>query len=84
MFLKEVIYNACRPSEYFAYKLSECIKRVEVDSININRILVKRNEIDMKEIRNFYFKFYKEDFCTELSKNFNGGYKDLLIYLYSK
>ena len=84
MFLKEVIYNTCRPSEYFAYKLNDCIKGVEVDSNNINRILVMRNEIDIKEIRNFYQKFYNEDFCNEISKIFNGAYKDLLIYLYSK
>ena len=84
LFLKEVIYNTCRPSEYFAYKLNECIKGVEVDSNNINRILVMRNEIDMKDIRNFYQKFFNEDFCTEISKIFNGAYKDLLIYLYTK
>ena len=84
LFLKEVIYNTCRPSEYFAYKLNECIKGVEVDSNNINRILVMRNEIDMKDIRNFYQNFYNEDFCTEISKIFNGAYKDLLIYLYTK
>ena len=84
MFLKEVIYNTCRPSEYFAYKLNECIKGVEIDSNNINRILVIRNEIDMKEIINFYQKCYNEDFCLELSKIFSGAYKDLLIYLYSK
>ena len=84
LFLKEVIYNTCRPSEYFAYKLNECIKGVEVDSNNINRILVMRNEIDMKDIRNFYQNFNNEDFCSEISKIFNGAYKDLLIYLYSK
>ena len=84
LFLKEVIYNTCRPSEYFAYKLNECIKGVEIDSNNINRILVMRNEIDMKDIRYFYQNFYNEDFSSEISKIFNGAYKDLLIYLYSK
>ena len=84
LFLKEVIYNTCRPSEYFAIKLNECIKGVEVDSNNINRILVMRNEIDMKDIRNFYQNFNNEDFSSEISKIFNGAYKDLLIYLYSK
>ena len=65
-------------------RIYNCIKGVEVDSNNINRILVMRNEIDIKEIRNFYQKFYNEDFCNEISKIFNGAYKDLLIYLYSK
>ena len=84
MFLKEVIYNACRPSEYFAYKLNESIKGVEVDVNTINRILVMRNEIDMKDIRTFYHKFNNEDFSSEIENIFNGGYKDLLLYLYSK
>ena len=84
MFLKEVIYNACRPSEYFAYKLNESIKGVEVDVNTINRILVMRNEIDMKDIRTFYHKFNNEDFSSEIENIFNGGYKDLLLYLYYK
>lgn len=84
LILKEVIYNTCRPSEYFAYKLNDCIKGVEVDVNTINRILVIRNEIDMKEIRNFYQKFNNEDFSSEISNIFKGAYKDLLLYLYSK
>ena len=84
LILKEVIYNTCRPSEYFAYKLNDCIKGVEVDVNTINRILVIRNEIDMKEIRNFYQKIYNDDFSSEISNIFNGAYKDLLLYLYSK
>jgi hypothetical protein len=84
LILKEVIYNTCRPSEYFAYKLNDCIKGVDVDVNTINRILVIRNEIDMKDIRNFYQKFNEEDFSSEISNIFNGAYKDLLLYLYSK
>ena len=83
-FLKEVIYNVCRPSEYFAYKLSDSIKGIKVDENNINRILVMRNELDMKEIRNFYQKFYNQDFDKEIANVFDGAYKELLQYLYTK
>ena len=38
----------------------------------------------MKEIRNFYQKFNKENFEKEISNIFSGAYKDLLLYLYSK
>jgi hypothetical protein len=84
MFLKEVIYNVCRPSEYFAYKLSDSIKGIKVDENNINRILVMRNELDMKEIRNFYQKFNNQDFDKEIANVFDGAYKELLQYLYTK
>lgn len=84
MFLKEVIYNVCRPSEYFAYKLSDSIKGIKVDENNINRILVMRNELDMKEIRNFYQKFNNQDFDKEIANVFDGAYKELLQYLYNK
>ena len=84
MFLKEVIYNVCRPSEYFAYKLSDSIKGIKVDENNINRILVMRNELDMKEIRNFYQKFNNKDFDKEIANVFDGAYKELLQYLYTK
>lgn len=84
MFLKEVIYNVCRPSEYFAYKLNDSIKGIKVDENNINRILVMRNELDMKEIRNFYQKFNNQDFDKEIANVFDGAYKELLQYLYTK
>ena len=84
MLLKEVIFNVCRPSEYFAYKLRDSIKGVKVDANAINRILVMRNEIDMKEIRAFYQKLNNEDFEKDISNIFHGAYKDLLLYLYSK
>ena len=83
-FLKEVIYNTCRPSEYFSYKLRDSIKGVKVDANTINRILVMRNEIDMKEIRNFYQKINNTDFEKEISNIFSGAYKELLLYLYGK
>ena len=83
-FLKEVIYNTCRPSEYFSYKLRDSIKGVKVDTNTINRILVMRNEIDMKEIRNFYQKIINMDFEKEISNIFSGAYKELLLYLYGK
>ena len=83
-FLKELIYNVCRPSEYFAYKLSDYIKGIKVDWNNINRILVMRNEIDMNEIRNLYQKFNNQDFENEISKVFDGTYKELLLYLFTK
>ena len=83
-FLKEAVYNVCRPSESFAYKLRDSIKGVKVDADTINRILVMRNEIDMKEIRSFYQKLNNEDFEKEISNIFNGTYKELLLYLYNK
>ena len=84
MFLKEVIFNVCRPSENFAYKLRDSIKGVKVDTKTINRILVMRNEIDMKEIRTFYQKLNNEDLDKDISNIFHGAYKNLLLYLYSK
>ena len=84
MFLKEVIFNVCRPSENFAYKLRDSIKGIKVDANTINRILVMRNEIDMKEIRTFYQKLTNEDLDKDISNISHGAYKDLLLYLFSK
>ena len=43
-----------------------------------------RNELDMKEIRNFYQKFNNQDFDKEIANVFDGAYKELLQYLYTK
>ena len=82
--IKEVIYNICRPSENFANKLKNIIKGVEINVENINRILVMRNEVDIKEIKKFYIKINGKDFGEEISDVFNGAYKELVLYLYNK
>ena len=82
--IKEVIYNICHPSENYANKLKNSIKGVEVNVDNINRILVLRNEIDIKEIKKFYNKINEKDFSEEISNVFNGAYKELVLFLYNK
>ena len=81
---KEIIYNVCRPSENFAIKLKNSIKGVEVNFDIINRILVNRNEIDIKEIKKFYNKLNEVDFSDDISNIFTGAYKELILYLYNK
>jgi len=82
--IKEVIYNICHPSENYANKLKNSIKGVEVNVDNINRILVLRNEIDIKEIKKFYNKINEKDFSEEISNVFNGAYKELVLFLFNK
>ena len=84
LIIKEVIYNICRPSENFAYKLKNSIKGVEVNVESINRILVMRNEVDINEIKKFYNKINGKDLPEEISDIFTGGYKELILYLYNK
>jgi hypothetical protein len=84
LIIKEVIYNICRPSENFAYKLKNSIKGVEVNVESINRILVMRNEVDINEIKKFYNKINGKDLPEEISDIFAGGYKELILYLYNK
>jgi len=43
-----------------------------------------RNEIDIKQIKNFYNKINEKDFSEEIGNIFNGSYKDLILYLYNK
>ena len=81
---REIIYNICNPSENFAIKLKNSIKGVEVNFDVINRILVTRNEIDMKDIKKFYNKLNEGDFCDDISNIFTGAYKNLILYLYNK
>lgn len=83
-FLKEVIYNKCRPSELFAVKINKSIKGLGIDLKTLNRIIVTRNEVDMPLIRNFYEKFYKNTIANDISKVTKGTYKDLLTYFVQK
>ena len=62
------MFAVITPAQFFAKK---CILALN-DSININdliRILISRAEIDIKMIRDYYFKETKCDIKTDIKNN---------------
>ena len=72
IFLQNFVFAILSPSEYFATKLNKAIIRKN-DRI-IARILVSRHDIDIEEIKQYYFQLYRKELSKELKDIYSGLY----------
>lgn len=79
--LNAIVYAVISPSEYFATKVNKAIKGLGTNDKLLIRILVSRNEIDMKYIRRYYKQLYKKDMIEDIKGDTNGDYSKILCRL---
>lgn len=76
-----VVYAVISPSEYFATKVNKALKGLGTNDKLLIRILVTRNEIDMKYIKQYYKQLYKKDMIEDIKGDTSGEYRKLLVKL---
>ena len=81
---REILYNTINPCELFAEKVKNSLEGLGTNTHLLNRVIVSRGDIDMKEIKDMYLYKYKNDLITDVSNDTTGAYRDLLIYLANK
>jgi hypothetical protein len=81
---REILYNTINPNELFAEKLKNSLEGLGTNTHLLNRVVVSRSDIDMKDIRDMYLYKYKNDLIEDISNDTEGQYKDLLVYLAKK
>ena len=74
-----VVYAVISPSEYFATKVNKAVKGLGTNDKLLIRILVTRNEIDMKYIKQYYKQLYKKNMIEDIKAG--GEYRKLLVKL---
>ena len=74
--LTQFIFAILSPSEYFAAKINKAINKKNEKTIT--RIITNRHEIDIEEIKRYYFKLYGKELVNELKSNFSGDFYNLL------
>ena len=79
--LTAVVYAVISPSEFFATKVNKAVKGLGTNDKLLIRILVTRNEIDMKYIRQYYKQIYKKDMLEDIKGDTSGDYRKLLLRL---
>ena len=79
-----VIYANISPSEYFATRIRESVKGMGTNEKILNRVIVSRNEIDMKLIKEYYRLLYQRDMLQDIKDDTSGNYKNLLVALIDK
>jgi hypothetical protein len=82
--IQTVFYSNISPSEYFATRIRESIKGVGTDEKILNRVIITRNEIDIKIIIQYYKLLYSEDMIKDIQDDTSGDYKTLLTALITK
>ena len=65
-------------------KLKNSLEGLGTNTHLLNRVVVSRSDIDMKDIRDMYLYKYKNDLIEDISNDTEGQYKDLLVYLAKK
>ena len=79
--LKAIIYALLSPSEYFAYRIHKAFKKLSTNDTIIIRVLVSRDEIDIKRIKRYYQQLYEISLYDEVKKQLSGDYQKLLLAL---
>ena len=75
-YLTTFVFAVLSPSEYFATKINKAVNgKIEK---NLMRIIITRHEIDMEEIKQYYFKLYGKEMIKDLKTNFSGDYYNLI------
>ena len=63
----------------FAEKVKNSLECLGTNTHLLNRVIISRSDINMKEIRDIYLYKYKNDLITHVSNDTTGAYRDLLI-----
>ena len=79
--LKAIIFSQLSPSEYFAYRINKALKKLSTNDNIIIRVLVSRDEIDIKRIKRYYMQNYKIPLYDAVKGEISGDYQKILLAL---
>ena len=77
--LKSILLSQINPPEYFAERIHQACEGLGTNDKLLIRILVSRDEIDLKEINKCYIAKYHKSLVEQISNECSGDYKNLLI-----
>ena len=82
-FLKAIVRFAIDPIEYYARRINFAVKGLGTNNSLLIRMLVKRYEIDMPQIREAYKRIFNKDMIKDIEGDTSGDYRKLLVELAS-
>ena len=80
-YIKTVLFAVMAPSEYFATRVYKAIEGYGTDNMLLIRVLITRDELDMKYIRMYYKDKYKKEMIKDIEDDCSGNYKNFLVEL---
>ncbi|MCQ2819263.1 MAG: annexin [archaeon] len=81
---KAIIYSLVSPSEFFATRIHDSIEGLGTDDPKLIRAIVSRSEIDLPQIKSFYYQLFKVSMVDDITGDTSGHYRELLLALVKK
>ena len=77
--LVTALHALLNPADYFATRIYNACKGMGTDDNILIRVMVSRDEVDMKEIKQIYKNKYEKTLYEEINDECGGDYKNILI-----
>jgi annexin A13 len=82
--IKDILFGLITPAQWFAKKAYKAMKGAGTDDKTLIRVIVSRAEIDMEDIRDYYFRDRNTDLRNDIDGDCSGAYGQLLMNLSEK
>lgn len=77
--LQTILDGIICPSEYFARRVNKAVKGLGTNNSMLIRVLVSREEVDIKEMMIHYKAIIKQDMIKDIIDDTSGHYKEALV-----
>ena len=81
VYMQTVLFAVMAPSEYFATRIRKAIEGWGTDNWLLIRMLITRDELDMKYIRMYYKDKYKIEMIKDIESDCSGNYRAFVVEL---
>ena len=82
--IKDILFGIITPAQWFAKKAYKAMKGEGTDDHTLFRVIISRAEIDMDEIRDYYFRDWNTDLRNDIDGDCSGAYGQILMNLSEK
>ena len=82
--IKDILFGIITPAQWFAKKAYKAMKGPGTDDNTLFRVIISRAEIDMDEIREYYFRDWNTDLRNDIDGDCSGAYGKILMNLSEK
>ena len=82
--IKTILFGIITPAQFFAKKCYKAMKGAGTDEDTLFRVLISRAEIDMDDIREYYFRDWNTDLKNDIEGDTSGAYGQILMNLSEK
>lgn len=79
--LKTILHVTINPTDFFTERIKKACKGLGTDEDALTRVFVRRDEIDLKDIKKLYLEKYQITLYQEISDECSGDYKKILLQI---